>query len=168
MCNLSAGATSKEQTKNLINHLKSTAMMDFITIPLVVGICVAGVYGLFELFVRKKERLIFLEKMGEKLDATSFEGKLRFPSFGNLNNISFSGLKAGCLLAGIGLGLLIGFIITTTLSMSSGMSYIGDDWQGWYRRELFGTVYGASVLLFGGIGLISAFVIELKLGRKKD
>ena len=32
-------------------------MMDFISVPLVVGIVCAGIYGLFELFVRKRERL---------------------------------------------------------------------------------------------------------------
>ena len=60
--------------------------MDFITIPLVVGIICAGIYGLFELFVRKKERLAIIEKISNNLDASAFEGKppldilLRLPS----------------------------------------------------------------------------------------
>lgn len=29
-------------------------MMDFISVPLVVGIVCAGIYGLFELFVRRR------------------------------------------------------------------------------------------------------------------
>ena len=37
-------------------------MMDFISVPLVVGIVCAGIYGLFELFVRKRERLAIIEK----------------------------------------------------------------------------------------------------------
>jgi hypothetical protein len=41
-----------------------------------------------------------------------------------------------------------------------------DDWN-WFRHEVTGTVYGASVLLFGGLGLIIAFIIELKLAKKK-
>ena len=105
-------------------------MMDFISVPLVVGIVCAGIYGLFELFVRNYMR-----------------------------NFSFSSLKAGCLLAGIGLGLLVGFIINMCMATNS---YYDD---GWYRHEVAGTAYGASVLLFGGIGLIIAFVIELKLGK---
>ena len=108
-------------------------MMDFITIPLVVGIICAGIYGLFELFVRKKERLAIIEKISNNLDASAFEGKLGLPNY--MSRVSFSALKVGCLLAGIGLGLMI----------------------------------GASVLLFGGIGLIVAFIIELKLNKdKKD
>lgn len=140
-------------------------MMDFIMIPLVVGIVCAGIYGLFELFVRRKERLTIIEKIGDKLDASAFEGKLGLPSYARNISFSSSSLKAGCLLAGVGLGLLVGFIITT--SMSVGMSSYNENWNGWFRGELAGTAYGASVLLFGGIGLIIAFVIELKLSKDK-
>ena len=132
-------------------------MMDFISVPLVVGIVCAGIYGLFELFVRKRERLAIIEKIGDKLDASAFDGKLGLPNY--MRNFSFSSLKAGCLLAGIGLGLLVGFIINMCMATNS---YYDD---GWYRHEVAGTAYGASVLLFGGIGLIIAFVIELKLGK---
>ena len=54
-------------------------MMDFISVPLVVGIVCAGIYGLFELFVRKRERLAIIEKIGDKLDASAFDGKLGLP-----------------------------------------------------------------------------------------
>ena len=109
------------------------------------------------LFVRKRERLAIIEKIGDKLDASAFDGKLGLPNY--MRNFSFSSLKAGCLLAGIGLGLLVGFIINMCMATNS---YYDD---GWYRHEVAGTAYGASVLLFGGIGLIIAFVIELKLGK---
>ena len=121
-------------------------MMDFISVPLVVGIVCAGIYGLFELFVRKRERLAIIEKIGDKLDASAFDGKLGLPHY--MRNFS-----------GIGLGLLVGFIINMCMATNS---YYDD---GWYRHEVAGTAYGASVLLFGGIGLIIAFVIELKLGK---
>lgn len=135
-------------------------MMDFIIVPLVVGICVAGVYGLFELFVRRRERLTIIEKIGDKLDASAFEGKLGLPSYAS-KRFSFSALKAGCFLAGIGLGLLIAFIIV--FSLSANMSEINR-----LDRELMATVYGASVLLFGGAGLLLAFVLELKISRKES
>ena len=57
-------------------------MMDFIMVPLTTGIVFAAIYGLFELFVRRKERLAIIEKIGEKLDASAFEGKMRLPSYG--------------------------------------------------------------------------------------
>ncbi len=55
-------------------------MMDFISVPLVVGIVCAGIYGLFELFVRRRERLAIIEKIGDKLDASAFDGKLGLPT----------------------------------------------------------------------------------------
>jgi hypothetical protein len=133
-------------------------MLDFIMVPLVVGICVAGTYGLFELFVRRRERLTIIEKIGEKLDASAFEGTNRVSSF--FPRISFSALKAGCLLTGAGLGLLTGFFIHISL-LTSGMYEVNADL---WRHSNIETVYGASVLLFGGIGLLIAFVIELKMG----
>ncbi|GHT30978.1 hypothetical protein AGMMS49574_11920 [Bacteroidia bacterium] len=135
-------------------------MMDFIMVPLVVGICVAGTYGLFELFARRKERLLMIEKLGDKLDASSFEGQIKFPV--PFPKVSFSALKAGCLLAGIGLGLLIGFVIN--ISVASSGAYVGEG--NWFNREIAGTAFGASVLLCGGIGLIIAFIIETKMAKK--
>lgn len=135
-------------------------MMDFLTAPLIVGIVCAGIYGLFELIVRKRERLAIIEKIGDKLDASAFEGKLGLPSY--IGRFTFSSLKAGCLLAGIGLGLLVGFIINTSLVCNA--SFYD---RSWYQGEVAGTAYGASVLLFGGLGLIVAFIIELKMSKDK-
>ena len=139
-------------------------MMDFIMVPLIVGIVCAGIYGLFELFVRKKERLAIIEKIGDKLEPSAFDVKIGLPRLAT--NFSFSSLKTGCCpqlsisKSGIGLGLLVGFIISVSLT--------DFDIDNWGRRELISTVYGASVLLFGGIGLIVAFVIELKLSKDKN
>ena len=137
-------------------------MLDFISIPLVVGICVAGTYGLFELFARRKERLLLIEKLSERLDVQAIESKLRLPSFAP--RFSFGALKGGCLLAGIGLGLLIGFLINITL-LTSGVAKVGEYYDH-YMRGYTEAAYGSSVLLFGGIGLITAFVIELKMSKK--
>lgn len=135
-------------------------MMSFISVPLVVGIICAGIYGLFELFVRKKERLAIIEKIGDHLDASIFCGKLGLPSYMG-TRFSFSALKAGCLLAGIGLGLLVGFFIDLNVSTS----FVGADG---FSRDVSEVVYGASVLLFGGLGLIIAFVVEMRLDKGKD
>ena len=143
-------------------------MMDFIVVPLTTGIVFAAIYGLFELFVRRKERLAIIEKIGDKLDASAFEGKLGLPSYKG-NHISFSSLKAGCLLTGIGLGLLVGFLISTVLAVGGGDDlFLSDGWRGWHRSDVAGTVYGASVLLFGGIGLLVSFVIEMNMKKKEN
>ncbi|MDR2969234.1 MAG: hypothetical protein LBV32_06470 [Tannerellaceae bacterium] len=136
-------------------------MMEFIMAPLIVGIVTAGIYGLFELFARRKERLAIIEKIGDKLDASSFDGKLGLPDY--MRKFSFSALKVGSLMAGIGLGLLVGFFISA-IWLDSGHTP-GDNW---IEREFVGVIYGASVLLFGGISLLLAFVIEMNLARKNS
>ena len=82
-------------------------MMDFIMVPTIMAIITLGIYKLFELFVCKKERLMLIEKMGDKyVPDVACMPKL-------YGNFSFSALKLGCLLVGMGLGLLIGFVICT-------------------------------------------------------
>ena len=53
-------------------------MMDFILVPLVVGIITLGIYKLFELFVCKKERIIMIEKLGDKFNMGDISGKFSF------------------------------------------------------------------------------------------
>jgi hypothetical protein len=136
-------------------------MMDFITIPLVVGIITLGIYRLFDLFVRKKERLAIIEKISEKFDASMIENKFSFPIKTSGNSI-FSTLKVACLLLGVGLGLLVGyFICLNSIAGYSSMDLHNNAY------EISGVVYGASVLLFGGLGLLVAFVIEMKYVKDK-
>ena len=128
-------------------------MLNFIMVPLVCGIFVLGFYKLFELFVCKKERLLIIEKMGEKFTPNMLEHKLNFASIGSM---SFSALKFGCLFIGIGLGLLVGFAIHYNF-----LTFIDKSWEIRY------TIYGASVLFFGGLSLLIAFLVELKINKNK-
>jgi hypothetical protein len=132
-------------------------MMDFITVPVVVGMVMLAVYKLFELFVRKKERLILLEKMGSDYNPQLLQDKLFSPL---KNNPSFTTLKIACLLLGVGFGLLAGFFINKNV----GATLPGSD--EWMMRETIGVIYGASVLFFGGIGLLVAFLLEQKFLKK--
>lgn len=134
-------------------------MMDFISVPVVVGIVFYGVYKLFELFVCKNERLKIIDKLGDKLSSSDISGKVILPSY-KRSDFSFSTLKGGFLMLGIGLGLLVGFFIC---AMSS-HSYLSDH-VNWNAREAWGIVYGACVLFFGGLGLLIAFIIEMKLNK---
>ena len=137
-------------------------MLDFIMVPLVCGIFVLGFYKLFELFVCKKERLLIIEKMGEKFTPDMLEHKLSFSSIGKFSS---SALKFGCLLIGLGLGLLIGYLIcSTTLE---GYTNTGDVRDSYNMRETFSIIYGSCVLLFGGLSLLIAFLVELKINKNK-
>ena len=128
-------------------------MLDFIMVPLVCGIFVLGFYKLFELFVCKKERLLIIEKMGEKITPNVLEHKINFSSIGSM---SFSALKFGCLFMGIGLGLLVAFAIHYGFE-----DFANKNWS------VVTTIYGAAVLLFGGLGLLIAFLFELKINKNK-
>ena len=134
--------------------------MDFIMVPVVCGIFVLGFYKLFELFVCKKERLLIIEKMGEKFTPEMLGNKINLSSVGNA---SFSALKFGCLFVGLGLGLLVAYLIcATTLEGYVDVSRNSN----WEYRETISVIYGACVLLFGGVGLLTSFLIELKISKK--
>lgn len=136
-------------------------MLDFISIPLVVGIITLGIYKLFELFARRRERLALIEKLGEKIDTSMFENKFSFPKFKTGGSV-FGTLKVASLLLGIGLGLLVGFFICQYYLVDTGKSeFYNNIW------ELANVVYGACTLLFGGLGLMVAFLIELRHSPKE-
>ena len=56
---------------------------------------------------------------------------------------------------------VFGFFIDLNVSTS----FVGADG---FSRDVSEVVYGASVLLFGGLGLIIAFVVEMRLDKGKD
>ncbi len=156
---------ASNSTKNEIIYFKNKKiMMDFISIPLVVGIVTLGIYKLFELFVRKKERLSIIDKIGEKFDASMIESKFSFPLKGSGSG-AFGTLKVASLLFGVGLGLLIGFFICQVYVYGP----IPNIEVNHYAYEISGVIYGSSVLLFGGLSLFVAFIIEMKyLKDNKD
>ena len=129
-------------------------MLDFIMVPAVVGIITLGIYKLFELFVRKKERLIIIDKIGDKLTPDILSGQIDFST--NIPKFSSSALKFGCLFMGFGIGLLVAFAVHYNFADFVENAY--------YLRS---AVYGSCVLLFGGLGLIIAFIIELKIGKRR-
>lgn len=129
--------------------------MDFITVPAILFIIGYFVYKLFELFVCKKERLYLIEHAKD----ASLEGQ-KLPILPNMGlNISFSALKWGCFFVGLGLGMLVAF--TICLCALGWNEYSSS----WYASKVQ-VVFGGSIFLFGGLGLIIAFIIEMKM--KKD
>lgn len=133
-------------------------MLDFIVVPVVVGMITLGIYKFFELLVCRRERLNIIEK----LDSEALVDYLKNVPMGLRigrasetdvsHGISFVALRLGCLLVGLGAGLLVGY-----WSLSSGA---GD----FFAQT---AVYGGSVLGFGGLGLVVAFVVERLICRKK-
>lgn len=129
--------------------------MQELTPIFVTGIIFLTVYKVFDLFVRRKERMALIEKINPEttgnIDLTKLGGILNPPS-----DNRFSALKWGCLAVGLGAGMLIGFFIYVNCPMAQ---------QEWGLREM---MYGALVLIGGGLGLLSAFIIEMKVRKPKD
>lgn len=135
-------------------------MLDFIFVPAVVGIVTLGIYKIFELFAKRKERMLIIEKLGQSLDANDFPMNTLLPE---KQAKSYMALKAACLLLGLGLGLMIGFFISS--SWASDMIF-SERHIGYQARETLSVIYGASVLLFGGLGLLVSFFLEQRYDRK--
>ena len=129
---------------------------NFLVPILVVGTITLGVYKLFELFVCRRERMMLLERML----ASDLKELPRF-SYGWRIRFSFSALKWGCLLMGVGLGVLLGYAIC----WNTIPGFPGDNLY-YSSNSLVAIIFGASILLMGGLGLLVAFVVELKLGKK--
>lgn len=137
-------------------------MMDFIAIPLVVGIITFGVYKFFELIVCRRERLNIIDRLesSQLIDyLKQVPMGLRYgapepcEAFEYRPRVSTGGLRVGCLLAGLGLGLVIGILMKP--------SFAQDDWS------LFSGLCGGLVLLCGGVGLLVSFIVEMRLSRRK-
>jgi len=67
------------------------------------------------------------------------------------------------LFVGLGLGLLAAYLICrTTID-----DYVvrNADWN-WEVKQTISVIYGACVLLFGGVGLLASFLVELKISKK--
>ena len=75
-----------------------------------VAIVFGVIYKLFELFAGRRERMMLIEKMGDKLTPETFKNGIMYrPSL-----YSFGGLRIGCLLLGLGAGLLVGYMLACT------------------------------------------------------
>ena len=131
--------------------------MDFITAPLVVGIIFYTIYRIFDLLVRRKERQMFIDK----IDPNKLGDSLKMLDFSNapaMTSFSSAALKWGCLMIGVGLGLLCGFLLNISFGPEMRSSY--------NEYNASSVAYGSCVMFFGGIGLIVAFLIERHYDQK--
>jgi xanthine/uracil permease len=118
---------------------------------IVLGIAYT-VYKLFELYARRQERMTMIEKMGFG-DGTAVP-----PDFAKWFSppptlpTSWA-LRLGLLLTGLGLGLVTAVITNHCLEFLR------------YEKDI---LYVASMMLFGGLGLLIAYLIEQKNQKKVD
>ena len=132
----------------------------------IVGFIILGIYKIFELFVRRKERMAIIEK----LTLLSEQKDLNIPSisFGKQDYGSWP-LRIALLFIGVGLGCLTAFIIQHTVF--DAFSDINDA-ENWHTRnriyEITFFLNFSCVTIFGGLGLLIAYLIEAKQNKKQD
>ena len=126
-----------------------------LTPVLIFGIVFLGIYKLVELFVRRRERLMLIEKI-DKLDGASID--LLRQIFGRRDDSSaYWPLRIGAALFGLGFGILISLLTIQFYPMTDFR-----EWQIFSYLQSFGLLMGA------GLGLLAAFVIERKLKQNKE
>lgn len=136
--------------------------MEMIGIVLVVGIITFGIYKLFELFARRKERMAMIEKFSEGITPQLPRGNtFDIRILKDLSGGSWS-IRIGMLLLGVGLGVTIATIVDLAVS-----PYDHDRELYYQFRNTLDVLYPACAAVFGGLGLVVAYLIEQK-NEKKD
>jgi len=131
-------------------------MNDLVPI-LVVGFSVLGIYKIFELYVKRKERILMIEKLvslveNKEDDENRLKIRLPFVVDGD-SGFGFWSLRISLLLIGIGAGCLFAFFMR--------IQYPDMSWS------LISLANTAAILFFGGIGLLAAYFIEQKKRAEK-
>jgi len=135
----------------------------------IVGFLTLGTYKLFELFAKRKERILMIEKLAqlcvnEEDNEKPLKIRLPFILEGN-SNLGFSSLRISLLLIGIGAGCLFAFFI----QYFTFAGYSLESYRDYFRKfgELIVLINFASISICGGIGLLIAFLVEQKMKRKE-
>ena len=114
------------------------------------------VYKAIESLVRRKERMLMVEKLDfSNLHTLSSAEALNVMDC--MPNKRFSGLRTGLLLAGVGLGLMVAWVLVMSILPSFDTSS-----RYWEYQRMLSVVYLAAPACFGGIGLIISYIIEQK------
>ncbi|MDR0560621.1 MAG: hypothetical protein LBG92_10665 [Prevotellaceae bacterium] len=117
----------------------------------IIGFLVLGIYKIVELLVKRKERLIIIEKFTSQATSET----VRLPAIvQEKQDFASWSLRIALLLIGVGAGSLCAFFLQ--------MYYLPDDWN---TQQM---LYTACICLFGGIGLFLAFLIELKQANRQS
>lgn len=122
----------------------------------VTGIIFLAIYKTIELFVRRKERLMIIDKLSAE-NAPALNLSTVSELFKSNTPNSFGPLRWGCLAVGLGFGLLIFSIMYVVLEMNHYQ-------LSWIIRD---TLASSLTLLCGGAGLIAAYVME-KSSKKNN
>lgn len=122
------------------------------------------IYMVFELFARRGERKMLIEKIVEisKADVGRYLNEyLGNTGMANIFRMKSHGsIRGALLMLGIGIGVMAGFFINYLLV---GDAYLTSR-RHWdvCNEEVVVVIYIASVCIFGGLGMLIAYFIERK------
>ena len=135
--------------------------MDFTAVIIVPTIFYFS-YKLFETLIRRKERIMMIEKLDvSNLHALPSAEALTVLDY--MPNKRFTGLRIGTLVLGIGFGLIVAWVLSLSMFSCYGEAFDNS----WRFRDMFYAIYLASPAFFGGLGLIISYLIEQK-ARKQE
>lgn len=126
------------------------------------------IYMVFELFARRGERKMLIEKIVEigKADVGRYLNEyLGNTGMANIFRMRSRGsIRGALLMLGIGIGVMAGFFINYLLV---GDAYLTSN-RHWdvCNEEVVVVIYIASVCIFGGLGMLIAYFIERKENGK--
>lgn len=126
------------------------------------------IYMVFELFARRGERKMLIEKIVEigKADVGRYLNEyLGNTGMANIFRMrSHGSIRGALLMLGIGIGVMAGFFINYLLV---GDAYLTSR-RHWdvCNEEVVVVIYIASVCIFGGLGMLIAYFIERKENGK--
>ena len=135
---------------------------------IVTFIVFSFIYMVFELFARRGERKMLIEKIVEigKADVGRYLNEyLGNTGMANIFRMKSRGsIRGALLMLGIGIGVMAGFFINYLLV---GDAYLTSN-RHWdvCNEEVVVVVYIASVCIFGGLGMLIAYFIERKENGK--
>ena len=135
---------------------------------IVTFIVFSFIYMVFELFARRGERKMLIEKIVEigKADVGRYLNEyLGNTGMANIFRMKSRGsIRGALLMLGIGIGVMAGFFINYLLV---GDAYLTSS-RHWdvCNEEVVVVVYIASVCIFGGLGMLIAYFIERKENGK--
>jgi len=136
-------------------------MMDELFMFLTFATVTYAIYKLFELFVRRSERLAIINKLSDGMNPHLISGSLNVDL--NFNNTGQSvPMRLGLLLVGIGLGIFIVAMVHLNI-----LSKMDNDESWWRYRDIFILLYFAIPTTLGGAGLLIAHLIEERRAKKK-
>ena len=137
-------------------------------VVVVTFIIFSFIYMVFELFARRGERKMLIEKIVEigKADVGRYLNEyLGNTGMANIFRMrSHGSIRGALLMLGIGIGVMAGFFINYLLV---GDAYLTSN-RHWdvCNEEVVVVIYIASVCIFGGLGMLIAYFIERKENGK--